>query len=272
MTLLLITSSGCEHHEHMMQLQAKVAADSVYRMHMVTGQAVALVADGSSMQLAADMGTSPGTDDMLRAAGTDLVNRGQEMLSAIEEVVVSQEPEDAEAESAYVYTRDLLQAAQAYVREAQGLRGEADQPHAHHPAAHHAHLLVNNAVKEAVAGAEIQMLANMGIAADLQGQITETGKEMVQESSALVHQAMSQALSEMAASPADGEAAGDHGAQGHGGAGDHAGAGSGDVNPRLHTYAQAASAFIAKLSEMEGEGHAAGGGAHTGHNGDHSGH
>jgi len=243
MVCVLSLVGGCQHHEHMMMLQAQASVDAVHRVHMLIGEGVGLIVQGADLQLAADMNASPATDPLLRDTGTMLVERGEALLAGVAKDVESEAPKEGEANEAYAYTRDLLAAAQDFAQQAKSLRGQADSPHSHDPASHHAHLLINHAVAMAVSGSDGLMIANMGTPEALEPTVRETGSGLISRSAELVHESMMQAMGEM----------------------DDASA------MPLHGFAQSASTLIAKLSEMGGEKSPMAG-MHHGDHANHEGH
>jgi hypothetical protein len=184
---LLIGLSSLVYAEEMKHKHGSSASMEMHHMHMLMTHGLAMVVEGSSMVMLAEMKMAPSVDPMTLEHGRNMIKSGKEV---IEHALSGPEMKGLHKaghgdDPLMKYTHELGEAMMKVVDmlEKMSMEGpmEADMM-----TMHHMHIMINHALRMAAEGSNMVMLGQMGMAKEVDKHSIEHGNMMMKDARALL--------------------------------------------------------------------------------------
>ena len=165
---------------------------SSHHQHMMLNHALGMTLEGYNMVMLGTMDMAMGVDESAVEHGNMMVKNGKalwtETMSGKTMTGMHHEGKDPMKDPAMVYTHKLGEKQLKVV----DLLGKMPKVEAGHGmAVHHQHIMLNHALRMALAGANSVMLGDMGMAKGVDAISVEHGRMMLQNARALFNEIMS---------------------------------------------------------------------------------
>ncbi len=196
---LFIGLSSHVYAGEMKHMHGEGASMEMHHMHTMMNHGLAMVAEGSSMVMLAEMKMAPSIDPLTLGHGRSMIKSGKEV---IEHALSGPEMKGLHKaghgdDPLMKYTHELGEAMMKVVDMLEKMSMEGPMA-ADMMTMHHMHIMINHALGMAAEGANMVMLGQMGMAKEVDKYSIEHGKMMMKDARTLLTEVLGgKAMTEM---------------------------------------------------------------------------
>jgi hypothetical protein len=162
----------------------------MHHFHMLMSHGLTMVAEGSTMEMLAEMKMAPGVDKKTLQHGQHMIKEGKDLITRALNgpemtAMMKQHAKDPLMDYTHQLGESMLKLTDILQKMSMQDMSSPDMM-----TMHHMHIMINHAVQMAAEGANLTMLGQMGMAGDIDKLTIDHGKTMLSDAKSMVKEMM----------------------------------------------------------------------------------